>query len=375
MHIILVFTYGISLKNWEESGILTREIELYKKLHYEKNAKITFITFGNKQDEKFSKLIDDLEIIPIYKDIKKSNFSLVNLIKSLYAAFKIQINKDDATFIKTNQLNGSWVALALKLKYRLPLYVRTGYNLFEFSIREKKSIIVKIFNYLLTQIMLFASDEYSVSSQSDKDYLNKNFLMSKNIIIIPNWVSDNVFRKFDDRYENRVLAVGRLENQKNFKTLIEVLSKSEIFLDIVGTGSQRIELEELANTVDTRLNLLGNLDYSDLNKLYSKYRLFILPSFFEGNPKVVLEAMSRGTLVVAKENKNLEEVIKTSENGILFEDSSKLLKIIKYYLSHEDEWSNLTTNAYTTIKENNLLDKITEDEVNIYLRIIENRKA
>ena len=72
MHIILVFTYGISLKNWDESGILHREIKLYKTMNEQNGINYTFVTFGDKEDEEYSDLIDGLKIIPIYKSQKKS---------------------------------------------------------------------------------------------------------------------------------------------------------------------------------------------------------------------------------------------------------------------------------------------------------------
>ena len=49
MHIVVFFTFDISLKNWQELGILNREVLLYKKLR-EKEHKVTFITFGNNED-------------------------------------------------------------------------------------------------------------------------------------------------------------------------------------------------------------------------------------------------------------------------------------------------------------------------------------
>ena len=42
MNIILFFTYDISLKDWEKSGLLDREIEFYKKLHEKYNIYFTF---------------------------------------------------------------------------------------------------------------------------------------------------------------------------------------------------------------------------------------------------------------------------------------------------------------------------------------------
>jgi hypothetical protein len=49
LNIGVIFTYGISLKSWKKSGILNREIKIYRKLS-EKSFKYTLITFGTDED-------------------------------------------------------------------------------------------------------------------------------------------------------------------------------------------------------------------------------------------------------------------------------------------------------------------------------------
>ena len=80
--------------------------------------------------------------------------------------------------IKTNQLMGSWIGIMLKLIFAKPLIVRTGYDLFRFSIYEKKSLIKKIFYYILTQFSILFSDLYLVTSRTDKDFL-KDILLNQ----------------------------------------------------------------------------------------------------------------------------------------------------------------------------------------------------
>ena len=370
MHIILVFTYGISLKDWDEAGVLSRELKIYKKISEDNGVRFSFITFGSNEDDKYIDLFKNLNVIPIYKYIKKSRFKYLNILKSIFAANKLNLIIGDSHLIKTNQLNGSWLAIALKFKTKLPLYIRTGYNLFEFSVKNKKSVSVKLFHYIVTQIGLLYCDLYSVTSESDKQYLKKKFYKANNIKVIPNWIAKTTETSFEQRYQKRILSVGRLEYQKNFKGLIKNLSNSKIHLDIVGDGSQKDELKDLASSCNTNLNLIGRLTHEELNKLYSKYRVFILPSFFEGNPKVVLEAMANGVLILAKNNKNISEIIKHNQNGILFDDSDDLLEITNYYLENYEEWRNLTSNAYKTIKRNNLLENVIDTEYKIYNTLV-----
>ena len=58
MNIILIFTYGISLKNWEESGLLSREIKLYEELNKKYKYKFTFLTFGDDSDINVLKIMN-----------------------------------------------------------------------------------------------------------------------------------------------------------------------------------------------------------------------------------------------------------------------------------------------------------------------------
>ena len=50
MRVIIFFTYGISLKSWEESGLLDREIKLYKFLAKNYDIHFTFVTYGDKDN-------------------------------------------------------------------------------------------------------------------------------------------------------------------------------------------------------------------------------------------------------------------------------------------------------------------------------------
>ena len=86
--------------------------------------------------------------------------------------YKSKIKKFDV--IHQHQLLGSWVALIIKLFFKKPILIRTGYDMYEFSILNKNNIFRKYFLYLLTKISL-NGDIYTVASDSDYQFLKKNF--------------------------------------------------------------------------------------------------------------------------------------------------------------------------------------------------------
>ena len=115
------------------------------------------------------------------------------------------------------------------------------------------------------------------------------------------------------RIVDRLFSVGRLEPQKNFTSLINILSRSDFGLDIVGKGSLEKELINTANKNGVELNLFNSLEHTELLAFYTKYKYFVLNSDYEGNPKVVLEALASGCVVICKDNINVREVIINNE--------------------------------------------------------------
>ena len=57
MHVLVFLTFGISFSDWEKSGLLSREILLYRKLHEEKKIDFTFVTFGDSKMKKLLKIL------------------------------------------------------------------------------------------------------------------------------------------------------------------------------------------------------------------------------------------------------------------------------------------------------------------------------
>ena len=113
MKVLVVFTYGYSLKTWFESGTIERELSIYRELHKKFQHKFIFLTYGDELDENYIKNDTGFEVVPIYKFINHSKYKLINIIKSIAFPF-LQINQfKDIDLIKQNQLLGSWVQSCL----------------------------------------------------------------------------------------------------------------------------------------------------------------------------------------------------------------------------------------------------------------------
>ena len=367
MHIVVFFTFDISLKNWHELGILNREVLLYKKLT-EKKHKVTFITFGNTEDLNILNN-SKIKVVPVYKYVKYSKNKFIRYFKSFLIPFYLLNKIDNIDLIKTNQLMGAWVAIVMKIIKRKPLYIRTGYDAYQFSIQNKKSLIKRLFYFLLTYFSVFFSDVYSVTSKKDQDFIYKKYpLINKNKIVVnQNWVNvEPEIKKISDRHKDKILTVGRLEPQKNYKYLINEFKNSNLVLDIVGEGSLSKELKKTATEENLNIVFHSNIEHSALLEMYQDYKIFVLASTFEGNPKALLEAMGRGCVIFANDIESNTEIIKNKYNGILFDPKKIDLKTeLNNLLLNEKLLNEISQNGHKYIQDNNSLEIAIENESKI----------
>ncbi|HEC93684.1 MAG TPA: glycosyltransferase, partial [Candidatus Atribacteria bacterium] len=111
----------------------------------------------------------------------------------------------------------------------------------------------------------------------------------------------------------------------------------------------------------------GSIPNKDLPIELNKSEIFILPSFFEGNPKALLEAMSCGLACIGTDVEGIREVIKHKENGYLCKTDPKSIKeAILEILNDRELETKISQNARKAILENFSLEKILEKEIKIY---------
>ena len=365
MKVLLLFTYKNSLQSWFESGILNREIKIYKKLNEIYDIEFIFLTYGDEADHEYVKEYSFIQVIPLYEHLikKKSQvLDLLNVAKSL----KKLLNKYNLNFqiIKTNQLNGVWIGFLLKKLLKKPLIVRTGYDMYLFSLKEKKSKLKQIFYYLLTWSALLYSDIYTVSSENDYQYIKNHYLFPKTKVLLRrNWVEVSKIKDFKYRSSNSILSVGRLEIQKDFEYLINKFNNIKRYeLHIVGTGSQAEYLKKISSK---NILFFDKLENSILMDLYENYKFYISSTDYEGNPKSIIEAMSKGCIVIAPNNENILEIIEHGFNGFIYDKSSLNLDSLLENFSNLNI-EEISKNSYNFIKNHYSIENAIKLEYQDY---------
>jgi colanic acid/amylovoran biosynthesis glycosyltransferase len=126
-----------------------------------------------------------------------------------------------------------------------------------------------------------------------------------------------------------LLTVGRLHPVKNHALLIRACSRlRDLGLDfhctIAGEGPERERLELLAQEAHLRdhVTLLGHASQLQLDSLYGTADLVVLTSRSEGIPLVLMEAMVRGTIVLAPAITGIPELVFHGKSGFLYKPES-----------------------------------------------------
>jgi glycosyltransferase involved in cell wall biosynthesis len=131
----------------------------------------------------------------------------------------------------------------------------------------------------------------------------------------------------DENQQLRLIAVGRLSAEKGIAGLLEALSlmhpEQRPALVIVGDGPMRDELDMMVERLGLRklVTFLGRLPEPDTLAEIARNDVLVLPSFMEGLPIVLMEAMALGKPVVATRVAGIPELVTDGENGLLFTPS------------------------------------------------------
>ena len=354
----LFFTCGVSLATWHELGMIDREVAIYNEFSkYFKH--IYLFTYGGEEDLEFkSYLAENITIIP--KKYISNNLSYSLSIPLIHR----RILKDVA-ILKTNQMWGSWSAVLTKLIYRKQLVVRTGYMLSINFVKANPKNWQKWLVRAVERVAYKLATGIITTSQTNYEYVERNYRPRSTHILIANYVETDVFRPINlEKKKGTMCFIGRLTREKNLLALLEALKGLPYTLTMIGSGEQREDLEKFADESEINVNFLGNIPNHELPQILNQHQLFILPSLWEGMPKTLLEAMSCGLPVIGTNIDGSREVIEHGKNGILCDtDSPSIREAIIALMQDKELKPRLGQNARTTIVENYSLDKLARKEL------------
>lgn len=142
------------------------------------------------------------------------------------------------------------------------------------------------------------------------------------------------FNLLEKKYD--VITVASLTKQKNIDFILEIakVNRALKFL-IIGDG-----LEEKNLMKTKKINNLDNVFFhghrnaSYIKKALNISKCFLLTSYEEGTPTVIIEAMSQGLPIITSNVGGIKNIIKNGENGFVIDEFSlnKYSKVLNYFL-------------------------------------------
>jgi glycosyltransferase involved in cell wall biosynthesis len=184
---------------------------------------------------------------------------------------------------------------------------------------------------------------YVFQTNYAKEYFCKS--IQKRGTVIYNPIDDKIFQLPLRERQKRVIAVGRLEPQKNFSLLINAFAEAQLkhpdyILDIYGEGSLKDKLQEqiIKGGLYNIVHLKGHTD-NTFDELASS-RIFALSSNYEGMPNALMEAMCMGCACVSTDAPayGARELINDGVSGYLVPigDKNVLVEKLSFLMGNEN---------------------------------------
>jgi hypothetical protein len=250
--------------------------------------------------------------IDIYCLNHNSNFRLEK-VKLININFFSSINYDQYDIVHSHTIKADLFALKNGAKIK-DKWIITLHNLYKIDLGLLYTPVKSRFITRIWDLAFKSCKNYIVFSSSMKKYYlkeigNKNYNVIRTGVPVSlgnNLIDDD--RELLENLERKYIilgSAGHLIKRKGYHQLVELLTRNKKYVVvIIGEGSEREELLSMAKLlcVDDRLFLLGfknnPIDY------YKYFDVFVLPSYAEGLPLSLLEALGSGLPIVCSKLEN-----------------------------------------------------------------------
>jgi glycosyltransferase involved in cell wall biosynthesis len=224
-------------------------------------------------------------------------------------------------------------AAITKLFRRIPLllHIHGGVGRPPYKTGFVKEFAKMFFDYTLGRFVLSQADIIASVSQYDKELL-KDILHSspERLTLVNNAIDTSLFPEVKPvQSKNMIISyVGDLEPWKGISYYSKVIDnilkhRKDIHFWFIGQGSLFPVLKKKYEN-ENRVKLFGSVIHTEIPSLLEKTNFLILPSFWEGSPTVIIEAMAMGIPVIGSDIGDIPRLLNNGNEGTLFEVGNTL---------------------------------------------------
>jgi len=293
----------------------------------------------------FNKIVWDLMLLPIYckweggcllHNTENTGGSLLPMLLNL----EIVLTIHDVSFLKPFRL----VSKPSSYRQWIGLIYR---RLFINNIAKQSKII------------------FTVSKFAKKDIIQELGVSSKKIVVTYNSISSDFALPRTSIQEKKIILVTGLSNQKNFDFTLNCLQHNKDILkewkiDVVGITGKNTKY----------VNYAGVVDRGDLITYYDQASILIMPSLYESFSIPLIEALSRGLIVISSNKGAPPEILK--DFGFLYNPKScqELRKSLLQAFHQHKLKKNTNNNKAICYSLSFTEEKLAKQTLDIYKKII-----
>jgi glycosyltransferase involved in cell wall biosynthesis len=211
---------------------------------------------------------------------------------------------------------------------------------------------------ILEELTFLFSDKIMVESFNAISFLKLNKYSDKIFYKGARFIDINEFYIKNDILDrqNIIGYIGRLNEEKGILNLLKsILILSEMYTDIsfkiVGNGPLYpyvINFLKEKKLFNKRVIVYGWVPNEKIPDYLNEIKFLILPSYSEGLPTIILEAMACGTIVISSPVGAIPDIIKDGKSGFLMDDN-KPDTIVNTFIKVKDNLNLRNISQYSHI--------------------------
>jgi len=220
------------------------------------------------------------------------------------------------------------------------------------------------------------ADKVITLSEEWAEFFGKNICSEDKIVVMHNAVIMPEYVKTDYRDHN-VLFLGRLGERKGTYDILNVIpdilkTVPDAMFYLGGDGDiEQCREITVKNSFADHVKFLGWVRGANKEEYLKRCSIFTLPSYHEGMPMSVLEAMSYGLATVSTNTGGIPQIIDNGVNGIRIDagNTEALKQNLIQLLTNPDDKEKMGKAGCVTISQKFNAQKTFDNLVNIYLKL------
>jgi glycosyltransferase involved in cell wall biosynthesis len=245
---------------------------------------------------------------------------------------------------------------------------------------------IPFFLNIFLKISIILAHKIITLGKKEQEFLIEHFNMDiGDIIFIPNSVKIPTSSLLKSKSLLRILYLGRIDKNKGLKeitlALEQLKNKVKFQFIIAGDGPDKDDfIGDCKRRIPDNYHYMGIISGEKKEMVLDETNIFLMPSYYEGLPYALLEAMAYKLVPIVTPVGSIPEIVEDGKNGFLVPvyNYKAIINSIIELDANPKKFEEMSQNAYETIKSDyslsSYLNKINAVYSNLYPKILNIKK-